>query len=148
MIERRLAACALLLAGCKGAAVPVEAPPAAAAPPAIRVKATPPTSKDVIDAALQSHGVPLSVHDSCRNVGTEPTDTTLGRYMSGFIAELDPESGKNGIVTSVNATDGGWVCRLTIQHRAGDDVWSWGVEFEVGKDGVVKPASYRCIGAG
>jgi len=45
--------------------------------------------------------VPLSIHASCRSVGTDTTDATLGRYLSGFIAELDPESGKNGLVTSV-----------------------------------------------
>jgi len=92
--------------------------------------------------------VPLSIHASCRSVGTDTTDATLGRYLSGFIAELDPESGKNGLVTSVREAPEGWICRLMVQRRAGEEVWSWGVEFELGKDGVLKPESYRCVGAG
>jgi hypothetical protein len=114
----------------------------------IRAKNLPPSPKDVIAAAFESATVPLTAHESCRNVGTEPTDSTLGHYLSGFAAELDPENGKNGLVTSVQETPRGWVCRLMIQRRAEEEVWSWGVEFEFGKDGILKPDSYRCIGAG
>lgn len=126
-------------------------PPAGApsiAPLVIRAKARPPSPKDVINAAFESAAVPLAAHDSCRNVGTEPTDSTLGHYLSGFAAELDPDDGKNGLVTSVEETASGWVCRLMIQRRAGEEVWSWGIEFEFGKDGILKPDSYRCVGAG
>ena len=126
----------------------VSASPPAAAAPLIRSKATPPSAKDVIDATFQSASVPLTIHQTCKNVGTEKTDETIGRFLAGFIAELNPEQGKNGIVTSVVESADGWVCRLMVQHRAGEDVWSWGLEFEFGKDGVLKPASYRCIGAG
>lgn len=126
-------------------------PPAASpsdAPSVIRAKNSPPSPKDVINAAFESAEVPLSTHESCRNVGTDPTDSTLGHYLSGFAAELDPKNGKNGLVTSVQETTSGWVCRMMIQRRAGEEVWSWGVEFEFGKDSILKPDSYRCVGAG
>ncbi len=114
----------------------------------IRALSTPPSAKDIVNAALESATVPLSVHKSCAAIGTEQLDATLGRFLSGFLAELNPESGKNGIVTSVREVDDGWVCRLMIQHRAGEDVWSWGLEFKFGKDGLLVPDSYRCVGAG
>ncbi len=109
---------------------------------------TPPSEKDVIAAAFESASVPLTVHESCRNVGTEVTDETIGRYLSGFAAELDPDSGSNGLSTSIREAEDGWICRFMLQHRAGEEVWSWGIEFKFGKDGVLKPNSYRCIGAG
>jgi len=114
----------------------------------IRTAHVPPSSKDVVLAALQSASVPLAVHESCRNVGTQPTDSTLGQYLAGFVAALNPDSGTNGVVTSTRETADGWLCRVMIQRRAGEEVWSWGLEFEVDKSGLLKPESYRCIGAG
>ena len=123
-------------------------PPSLAAPSAIRTAHVPPSSKDIIVAALQSASVPLTVHESCRNVGTESTDSTLGQYLAGFVDGLNPDSGTNGVVTSTQETTDGWVCRVMIQRRAGEEVWSWGLEFAFDRSGLLKPDSYRCIGAG
>ena len=124
-------------------------PPASSvASSVIRSAHVPPSSKDIIVAAFQSASVPLTVHETCRNVGTESTDSTLGQYLSGFVDGLNPDSGTNGVVTSTEETADGWVCRMMIQRRAGPEVWSWGVEFQFDRTGLLKPASYRCIGAG
>ena len=136
----------VLLLACRGQVAPSSESTTGGG--AIRAANIPPSAKDVVNAALESAMVPLGVHESCKGVGTEPTDATLGRFLSGFMVELNPEIGKNGLVTSVRDTDDGWVCRFMIQHRAGEDVWNWGLEFKFGKDGTLIPTSYRCIGAG
>jgi hypothetical protein len=75
----------------------------------------------LIEAVLASHQVSLKVSPTCNNVGTEPSDATIGRYLAGFLAEM----------------------------QDGDDVWSWGVRFKVRQsDGLVLPDSFECTGAG
>ena len=92
--------------------------------------------------------MPLTAHESCRNVGTEPTDSTLGHYLSGFAAESDPgewqewpghlrEGDPEWLGLSLDDSTPCWRGRLEL-----------GIEFEFGKDGILKPDSYRCIGAG
>lgn len=129
-------------------------PTAARASRSFRVTHTPPQPKDIVEAAIASGWLPLSVSPTCKNVGTEPSDATIGRYLAGFLAELSPESGKNGIETSLqDATsaqgESVWVCQLTIRHVDGDDRWGWGVRFQVRKaDGIVLQDSFICTGAG
>ena len=109
----------------------------------------PPTPKDVIDALLASSDVPLSVDPSCGTAGTEPGDKTIGRYVSGFLAELSNPEARNAIETSMEPQSGVWLCRVMIRHAQGEDIWRWGVQFSVRqKDGVVDRASFRCLGAG
>jgi hypothetical protein len=114
----------------------------------------PPSGKDVIDAVIANGGMDLSVSPSCKNVGTEPTDRTIGRYVAGFLSELSNPDAKNWIETDVEPgtePDGTaiWVCRMIVRHVDGDDRWGWGVQFDVRKsDGFVAPASFTCIGGG
>ncbi len=125
-----------------------------AAVTAAKVASRPPTRKDVIDVVLAHTATPLTVSPTCRNAGTEPDDVTLGRYLAGFMAEMDDPSTKNWIETTVTpgTSSGGdavWTCRMTLRHRDGDDVWGWGVSFVVRQsDGTVVPESFTCTGAG
>jgi hypothetical protein len=121
---------------------------------AVHVAHRPPTAKDVIDAAVASAAVPLTVSSTCTKAGTEPTDATIGRYLAGFLAELSSPDKKNWIETRVEpgrSADGEdvSVCTLTIRHEDGDDRWGWGVRFQVrSSDGLVLDTSFTCVGAG
>jgi len=120
----------------------------------VRVAHLPPSAKDVIDAVIASGSVALSVSPTCRNVGTEPSDATIGRYLAGFMAELSSPEKKNWIETQIEpgtAASGEPVsiCRLTLRHVDGDDRWGWGVQFLVRtSDGLVLADSFTCTGAG
>ena len=155
----------LVAAACNSSAPPTGAPadakPAAAAPqtatapPAgFRIANRPPAAKDVIDAVIASGSVPLSVSPTCANVGTEPSDATIGRYLAGFLAELSSPGKKNWIETKVEpgrSAEGEpvSVCTLTLRHQDGDDRWGWGVRFHVrSSDGLVLVNSFTCVGAG
>ncbi|MFO1313009.1 MAG: hypothetical protein U1F41_13190 [Burkholderiales bacterium] len=114
----------------------------------------PPTSKDVIDAVLASAAVPLAVSPTCRNVGTEPADRTLGRYLAGFMAAMSRESDRNWIETRVEPGPAAdrepvWVCRMTLRHADDRDRWGWGVMFHVRqRDGRVLDHTFVCTGSG
>ena len=134
---------------------PQPRPPAtAAAPGAVHVAHQPPTAKDIIDAAIASSNVPLTVSPSCTNVGTEPSDATIGRYLAGFLAELSAPDKKNWIETKIEpgrsaAGEAVSVSTLTLRHEDGDDRWGWGVQFQVRtSDGLVLRESFSCVGAG
>ena len=142
----------LLAASCRAAP-----PPQAAqqpSPAAIRVAHVPPTAKDVIDAALASSGVRLKDAANCSNVGTEPSDETIGRYLAGFMAELSRPDKKNWIETRIEPGQSASgepvsLCTLTLRHEDGDDRWGWGVQFKVrSSDGLVLADSFSCVGSG
>jgi hypothetical protein len=117
------------------------------------VEHRPPSRKDVIAAVLAHESVSLAVHASCMGVGTETTDSTIGAYLSGFLAEL-ADGDRNSLETSVveAQSDAGvaiWRAELIVRHASADDEWGWGVRFDVRRDdGVVDPRSFLCIGAG
>jgi hypothetical protein len=120
----------------------------------VHVTHLPPKPKDVLEALLRSSEVRLSVDPSCNAVGTEATDGTIGRYISGFLAEQSEPKGKNWIETTIQpdkgaAGDGIWRCSVTIRHQDGDDLWGWGVQFDIRQEtGLVVAESFRCLGAG
>jgi hypothetical protein len=150
--------CAFACSGIGTQSTLTESKPAAAAQPAapaaFHVAHRPPTSKDVIDAVIGSGSVPLSVSPTCTNVGTEPSDATIGRYLAGFLAELSSPGKKNWIETKVEpgrsaAGEEVSICTLTLRHEDGDDRWGWGVRFHVrSSDGLVLANSFTCTGAG
>ena len=125
-----------------------EPPPLLSMSTSIRTRSTPPAAKDVINAALESAHVSLTTHESCRGVGTDTRDATVGQFLSGFLAELAAETGQNQVLTTVSENADGWLCRLMVRRRDGEQVWSWGLEFVFRKDGTLDPQSYRCVGAG
>jgi hypothetical protein len=105
-------------------------------------------------AAIASGSLPLSVSPTCANVGTEPSDSTVARYLAGFLAELSSPAKKNWIETKIEpgrspAGEAVSVCTLTLRHEDGDDRWGWGVRFEVrSSDGLVLNDTFSCVGAG
>jgi hypothetical protein len=125
-----------------------------ATPAAVRIAHQPPSPKDVIDAVIASGSVPLKTSPTCANVGTEPADATIGRYLAGFLAELSAPDKKNWIETKIErgrsaAGEPVSICTLTLRHEDGDDRWGWGVQFKVrSADGLVLNDSFVCIGAG
>jgi hypothetical protein len=127
---------------------------AAQVPAAIHVAHQPPSGKDVIDAVIASGSLPLSTSPTCSNVGTEPSDATIGRYLAGFLAELSSPDKKNWVETKVEpgrsaAGEPVSICTLILRHEDGDDRWGWGVRFHVRtSDGLVLTSSFTCVGAG
>jgi hypothetical protein len=142
----------LLLAAACGSRVDVKPNPAASA--GVHIAHQPPSAKDVIDAAIASGNVPLTVSPTCANVGTEPSDATIGRYLAGFLTELSSPEKKNWVETRIEpghsaAGEAVSICTLTLRHEAGDDRWGWGVQFQVrSSDGLVLAVSFTCVGAG
>ena len=134
--------------------VPAAEPKGPPAATAVHVAHQPPSQKDVIDAVIASAAVPLQTSPTCANVGTEPSDATIGRYLAGFLAELSSPDKKNWIETRIEpgrsaAGEPVSVCTLTLRHEDGDDRWGWGVQFKVrSSDGLVLNDSFVCIGAG
>jgi hypothetical protein len=158
---RRLcpAVLAIVLAACRGPTPPAADAAKTAAQASlpstpVYVAGRPPASKDVVDAVLASAAVPLRVSPTCANVGTEPTDLTIGRYLAGFLAEMSAADTRNWIETRIEpgasaSGDPVWICALTLRHVDGDDRWGWGVQFHVRqRDGLVLADSFTCTGAG
>jgi len=142
--------CAALIIGF-GGCHPVDAP----ADAALSVSNLPPKPKDVIEALMRSSEISLSVDPSCNGVGTEASDKTIGRYLSGFLVEQNAPKGQNWIETTIESGKDAagvemiWLCHVVIRHVDGDDRWGWGVQFAVRqKDGVVLRDSFRCTGGG
>lgn len=132
----QMAAGGLLLIGISG--------PAPAMSPA-------PDTKVLWQLVFRHHALPLAAARHCRGAGTAPADTTLGDYLSGFLAQLD-EPGDNRIRGQcTEAGNGRWHCELTIGHVAADSEnrWRWGVRFDVRQAGqTLLPETLSCIGAG
>ena len=122
--------------------------------PVVHVTQRPPSDKDIIDAVIASGSIALDVSPTCKSVGTEPSDNTIGRYLAGFLAELSAPDKKNWIETeraegTSERNEPVWICRLTLRHEDGDDRWGWGVQFQVRQsDGLVLADSFTCTGAG
>jgi len=153
-----LAICWLSLACSRSSSAAV--PASSAAPPAATSTSAKsydenaaPTRKEVIRALLAVHDVSLSNDSSCTNVGTDPSDTNIGDYLSGFLAE-QTDKGKNWLdIRTKRASTAGaepaWDCDFVIRHVDGDDRWGWGVSFQMrAKDHTVVKNSIRCTGSG
>ena len=143
--HRTLPAAALLLLLSGGACRPAAVPAAA----------TPPTAKDVIRYVMNSHDVKLSVDSYCSGVGTKLSDTDIGDYLAGFLAEHTATTGQNWLEVKVSPQPvkaGGreaWECSLVIRRKDGEERWGWGVKFLVDvKERRVIRESFRCTGAG
>ena len=98
---------------------------------------------------LSQRDVPLRSDASCATAGTSDTDTDIGDYVSGWLAELKEGQGRNWIESSSKPEGSGWRCVVMFRHLDGDDRWGWGVSFLVNQaDRRVVPGSLRCVGAG
>lgn len=118
-----------------------------------RLRHSPPTSKDIIEALMASARVEL-VDSTCRGAGTDRDigDRTVGQYISAILAELDDPEAINSIlsVTDYDRPERtAWKGHVMIRHSKGQDVWAWGIEFMIRKsDGQVDLQSFRCVGGG
>jgi hypothetical protein len=135
---RRLVLAAALLLG----AVPVWA-----------AEPSPPTARQMIRALLTNGNIPLSVHASCKGVGSTPGDVNLRDYVSGLLANFTEPDSRNSIATlakAVKGPDGGllWECRVEFVHVAGGDPFKYGVTFQLRPNGSVVRESLRCTGSG
>ena len=103
---------------------------------------------------LANQQIPLTTDASCKDIGTQPSDKTLGDYLSGFLASQDRGSGGNWIEATGSpdqAADGSrvWKSHVVLHHAAGEDVWGWGVSYTMkGTDHTIIPGSIQCTGAG
>jgi len=114
---------------------------------------TPPTARQMIRALLANGDVPLTVHSSCKGVGSEPGDVNLRDYVSGLLANFADADAKNSISTGAKAitTPGGerrWECRVEFVHIPQGDPFRYGVTFQMRMDGSLVRRSVRCTGSG
>lgn len=96
-----------------------------------------------------SHAVPLSIHPSCKSVGTSEKDKNLGQYIAGLMAYMN-EDMNNRITVNVQDMPGEekWLARFMLSQEKGETVWRYGLEFLISKKtGLLDKQSYRCIGA-
>jgi len=112
-----------------------------------------PTAKQMLRALLANGDVPLSTHASCKDVSSEPSDTTLRDYISGLLANFAEPDAKNSISTSakpVKTANGEirWECRVQFVHVPGEDPFRYGVTFQMKGDGTLIRTSLRCTGSG
>lgn len=114
--------------------------------------AQPPNSKRVLQALLGNLDVPLSIHPSCKGVGTEPQDRNLRDYISGLLAEYTNTTGRNWVTIEVKPLAAGsrgvWKCRVQFDRVDGETRLGWGVDFEMRADGTLVRDSVVCTGAG
>jgi len=147
----------LLSVGCSRDSHPAprtSAPSDSLAPARAYDENAPPTRKEVLRALLASQDVSLSIDSSCSGVGTDPADSNIGDYISGFLAEQNDTKGKNWLDitakrSSVPGVGSFWTCDVVIRHVDGEDRWGWGVSFQMRpKDHSVVKGSFRCTGSG
>ena len=114
-------------------------------------KSQKPASKQAIYLLLENSSAPLSVDSSCKHVGSNWTDKTIGQYVAGLMAE-QVSPGTNWIEASCSTPDripeAAWTCEVTFLRQDNEDRWRWGVKFSLDSRGQVMPKSFRCIGAG
>jgi hypothetical protein len=119
-----------------------------AQPPAAQSAPGPPQA---IRAVLRLHDVPLTVHESCRNVGPRFGDDTIGDYVACLIAEQTRTSpgGRNAVSASCQPSEpvGVYRCSVELAKQDGDDEWARGLEFTMA-GGKVDNGSIRCTGGG
>lgn len=114
-----------------------------------------PDHKKILSILFENMDASLSQHSSCNGVGTSTQDSTIGQYLSGFWAYHVNNDGGNSLhVESVpkkkkNNTVEIWEVRVLIRRYQGEEIWSWGVSFEItGQDHRFIPKSFKCLGAG
>ena len=152
-----LAACLFTVACSHSPQPPARnASPAQASTKAVKTyeQDVPPTNKEVLRALFDNLDVGLATDSSCSGVGTQPSDANIGDYISGFLAELNSDKGKNWLeIVSKHAPAAGadpvWHCDVVIRHVDGEDRWGWGVSFLMNaRDHSVIRNSFRCTGSG
>lgn len=113
--------------------------------------ACPLPEKEILYILMKNHDVPLSVDPSCKNVGTEREDKTIGEFISGFWAYHVESTGKNWIKVQSRSLDRKR-CEATVKiyGENGDDViGGWGVSFIINSaNHKADRTSFKCLGSG
>lgn len=118
---------------------------------AAEVAACPLSEKEILYILMQSHDVPLSVDSSCKNVGTDKKDKTIGEFISGFWAYHVETTSKNWIQVQSRSLDRKRCeASVKIYGENGEDViGGWGVSFIFNKaDHKADRKSFKCLGSG
>jgi hypothetical protein len=120
----------------------------------IRV-AVSPNPRAIISALFASSEVPLTVHPSCISASSDPTDATIGDYVSDALAKLhnEDEAAYNFVSANMDYESAGdtWNVFVEIGHspQAKEREWRRRIEFSVRKsDYTIDPTSYRCFSDG
>ena len=126
---------------------------AAPAPAALPVFGAAPNPKAALQLFITNHDIPLSIHPSCQGVGTDFDDKTIGDYISGFLAAMTgPYNTLDAQCAAAESetTEGTvWRCDITLGHADGEDLWRWGLRFDVAPGtGTLIRESVRCTGMG
>jgi hypothetical protein len=118
-----------------------------------------PSSKDVIAAALAMQDISLARGVGCPGSGTDPEDTTVGRYLAGWLntfAESNEGRGRRQWLRATCVADeqrrAKWVCDLAIYMqtipKSENVVGGWGIRFLMNDKKKRVDTWYMCIGAG
>jgi hypothetical protein len=116
----------------------------------VRIRHLPPTKGDVIEAAIRSHDVPLSVHYSCSTmVGSKRS--TIGDYLAEQILSFSETASKwiDVDFVPVQTPSGFYWDATVIFHflESNGDPFEYGVRFLIRQsDGGVVPTSFSCPG--
>lgn len=140
MCAVKAGACGALVLACA-----IVATPACTAAPAATAEGT--SARTVVRAALQLRDVPLGVHSTCRQAGSDAADHSIGDYLAGLLAAMDRPA--NTVAASCQAGTGKLrTCTLWLRHRGDEERWAWGLAFDIDEQSQPRPASVRCLGAG
>lgn len=117
-------------------------------------KAVEPTAKEAVKQILSNGNILLSSIESCKSVGTSPTDKTILDFLSGVLSFQTMPNSDSRIEFVFKQEKGSrneivWVCDLTFFGKDAEDVWSNGVRFKLrNSDRKLVRSSVMCIGTG
>ncbi len=114
-----------------------------------------PTDKEVVVMVMQNADVLLSVDSSCKGVGSDFTDSTIGQFLSSFLQYYTDTSAKNSISIQVVKGDNPeikqdhWKATFMINGQTEGENWRWGISFVLlDSNHHVIDSSFRCLGGG
>jgi hypothetical protein len=88
---------------------------------------------------------------SCRGVGLEASDLTIGDFMGSIFSRFANQKFDYPIIrVAYDSSDQGEVRHLeiTLHYVGGEEEWRWGIRFNMDKNGEGMPESIACFVAG
>ena len=117
-------------------------------------------AKEALRYLLHSHAIPLTVNASCKTVGMDFSDKTIGDFTSGMLSQFVYAKGsnaKNWISASCRNNPKSSKaepirdCEVTF-HQARleeETLWAWGFKFSAKKrHGAIIQSTLQCLTAG
>ena len=117
-------------------------------------------AKEVLGYLLQGYAIPLSIHASCKSVGMDFHDKTIGDFTSGMLSQFVYAKGansRNWITASCKNASASSIkksvrdCEITFHQALLDEetLWAWGFKFSAIKHSKnIIRNSLRCNVAG